>query len=161
YEGDLRYNTLFGFLLVVLVVSLGARTVDGAVNAALGFVLFPLLIADELGLPDNLAVIGFAFGAITYARHPEGIVEVQKLRSIRAQTTHRAVAARTRALEAAGAIRRRLDPTAIVAIAAAPAALLMAVFLVSGAEVGPGKVLVYGVVLIGVAGLVALRSQRE
>lgn len=159
-ESNERFNVFFGVVLVVVVVTLGSRTVDGAVNAGLAFVLFPLLL-EELALPVELSIIGFAFGAITYARHPEGIVEFQKLRSIRAQVHHRAVAARARALEAAGRARRRLEPPRIVALCAAPALLLMAGFLVAGVQVGPNEVLAYGVVLGVPVALLGVRAQRE
>jgi len=81
----LTYPALFGVAWVVLVVSLGSRTVDGALNAAIGFVVFQWLLADYFHLPASIALIGFGFGAITYARHPEGIVEFQTRRNILAQ----------------------------------------------------------------------------
>jgi branched-subunit amino acid ABC-type transport system permease component len=78
------YPALFGVVWVVLVVTLGARTVDGAVNAALGLIIVQWLL-ETLGFPTSIAIIGFGLGAITYARHPEGIVEFQTRKSILAQ----------------------------------------------------------------------------
>jgi len=80
-----EYQALFGAAWVVLVVSLGSRTVDGAVNAAISFVLFQWLLSDYFGMEASIALIGFGFGAITYARHPEGIVEFRTRLSILAQ----------------------------------------------------------------------------
>ena len=80
-----EYQALFGAAWVVLVVSLGSRTVDGAVNAAISFVLFQWLLSDYFGMEASIALIGFGFGAITYARHPEGIVEFRTRVSILAR----------------------------------------------------------------------------
>jgi hypothetical protein len=44
-------------------------------------VLFPELL-HAVHLPVEIALIGWGFGAITFARHPEGIVEAQKRASI-------------------------------------------------------------------------------
>jgi hypothetical protein len=63
------------------VITTGSRTVEGAVQAGMAFAVFQTLIA--LYLPQRLAgilPILFAFGATTYAAHPEGIVEYQKTR---------------------------------------------------------------------------------
>jgi branched-subunit amino acid ABC-type transport system permease component len=159
-ESNERFNVFFGVLLVVVVVTLGSRTVDGAVNAGLGFVLFPLLL-EELSFPVELSIVGFAFGAITYARHPEGIVEFQKLKSIRAQIHHRAVTARVRALERTGRARHRLAPPVLVALCAVPALLLLAALLVAGVQLGPTEILVYGLVLGIPVGALALAVQHE
>ena len=78
----LTYPALFGVAWVVLVVSLGSRTVDGALNAAIGFVVFQWLLSDYFHMSASIALIGFGFGAITYAWHPEGIVEYQTRRSV-------------------------------------------------------------------------------
>lgn len=91
------YPALFGVVWVVLVVTLGSRTVDGAVNAAIGFVVFQWLF-EALGLPPAIAIIGFGFGAITYARHPEGIVEFQTRKSILATARQRALKKRAEEL---------------------------------------------------------------
>lgn len=77
-----EYQALFGVAWVVLVVSLGARTVDGAANAALSFVIIQWLLSDYFSMEASIALIGFGFGAITYARHPEGIVEFRTRESI-------------------------------------------------------------------------------
>jgi ABC-type branched-subunit amino acid transport system permease subunit len=81
---------------VVIVVTLGSRTVRGAINAAGAFALFDAvvlkgaLIGWILRSPDRIpgvfpisgkwVFILFGLGAIQYARHPEGIVEYQNAR---------------------------------------------------------------------------------
>jgi hypothetical protein len=89
-----------------LVLSLGVRTVDGAVNAGMAFVLFQYLIDDLLHLPGSLFFIFFGLGAITYARHPEGVVEFQTRRSIEAQVKGRIANQRAARLKREG----RLPP---------------------------------------------------
>ena len=85
-----------GLAWIVLVVTLGARTVEGAINAAVGFVFFQAVVlptwipwlVDHVqpwyhltSLPAGLQPILFGLGALTYAKHPEGILEFQKRRS--------------------------------------------------------------------------------
>ncbi len=75
------FSPFFGLIYVVLVVTLGVRTIEGAINAGMSFVLFPELL-HAVHIPIEFALIGWGFGAITYARHPEGIIEAQKRASI-------------------------------------------------------------------------------
>ena len=79
---------------MVLVVSLGARTVEGAVNAGGAFALFDTLILKGTVLgwilrsPERIPgffpvspkwrFILFGLGTIQFARHPEGLVEANK-----------------------------------------------------------------------------------
>ena len=84
-----------GLVFVVLVVTLGSRTVEGAIQAAAGFVFFEAVVLPtwipwivnlqpwyHMGsLPVGLQPILFGLGALTYAKHPEGILEFQKRRS--------------------------------------------------------------------------------
>lgn len=90
------YAYFMGLFWVVIVVSLGSRTVEGAINAGLGFMLFPIFLQQwlpgllnliqpwhEFGpLPVGLQFVAFGLGAITYAKHPEGVLEHQKRRSL-------------------------------------------------------------------------------
>jgi ABC-type branched-subunit amino acid transport system permease subunit len=80
------FNAIQGLFWVLLVVTLGPRTVDGALNAGMAFVLLPPLLADIFHVPSDLVTpIQFAlfgFGAVTFAHHQEGIVEFQKRTSI-------------------------------------------------------------------------------
>jgi ABC-type branched-subunit amino acid transport system permease subunit len=78
------FSYFYGLFLVVLVVTLSTRTVEGAVNAAFGFALIPPLILEPLGLNSAWQFVLFGLGAITYARHPEGVLEFQKRRSMAA-----------------------------------------------------------------------------
>ena len=142
-EQAASYNTFFvaqlGLVWVVLVVSLGSRTVEGAIQAAVGFIFFqrvvleagsrgssttrsarpcssspPIIvlalvrghfgvfagIAAIVGVsffvyylvgapgwtidsvPAGLATVFFGLGAITYAKHPEGVLEFNKRKSL-------------------------------------------------------------------------------
>ena len=67
---------------VVIVVTTGVSTVEGAIQAGMGFVVIQQLLTY---LParfggNSLVIVLFAFGALTYAAHPEGILEFQKRR---------------------------------------------------------------------------------
>ena len=87
-------NALFW---LVIVVALGARTVEGAIQAGAAFALFePLILQGELlawilrgedHLPGLFPMSGswrlvlFGLMAIQFARHPEGLVEHGKRRA--------------------------------------------------------------------------------
>jgi branched-subunit amino acid ABC-type transport system permease component len=94
-----NFSPLVGLFIIVIVVTLGSRTVEGAIQAAFGFVLFqPLILERALPwlvnhvqpflhvevLPPILRDILFGLGALTFARHPEGILEFQKRKSLNA-----------------------------------------------------------------------------
>jgi branched-chain amino acid transport system permease protein len=67
----------YSLVFIVLVLTTGSRTVEGAINAAVGFVAIPEILSHF----GSLAVLEFAlfgFATLSYARHPEGIVEFQK-----------------------------------------------------------------------------------
>lgn len=76
-----NYTPFFGLVWIVLVVTISARTVEGAVVAGFALVLFPELLKD-LGIPLGVQFILFGLGALTYAKHPEGILEAQKRSAI-------------------------------------------------------------------------------
>jgi branched-subunit amino acid ABC-type transport system permease component len=90
------YAYFFGLFWVALVVSLGSRTVEGAVNAGLGFILFPIALESWIPslvnwiqpwyhldpLPKALYYVAFGLSAITYAKHPEGVLENSKRKSL-------------------------------------------------------------------------------
>jgi ABC-type branched-subunit amino acid transport system permease subunit len=75
------FSPFIGLFWVVLVVTLGARSVNGAVNAGISLMVFPQLLK-WLGLGAGYQFIFFGLGAITYARHPEGIIEFQTRKSV-------------------------------------------------------------------------------
>ncbi len=81
--GSAAYNSnfafLFGLVWVVLVVTMGARSVQAAIIAGIAFVVFPELF-DSLGISPQWAIVLFGVGALTYARHPEGILEANTRR---------------------------------------------------------------------------------
>jgi ABC-type branched-subunit amino acid transport system permease subunit len=87
----------FGALFwVVLVVSLGARRVDGAVHGGAAFALFDSVVLKGavfgwiLRSPERIPGIFpvspkwrfvlFGLGAIQFARHPEGLLEARRRR---------------------------------------------------------------------------------
>jgi branched-chain amino acid transport system permease protein len=80
-SGD-SFNYFFSLFWLVLVVTTGVRTVEGAVNAGMALVFFPELLHHLPGRLADLEYVAFGFGAITFAKHPEGIVEYQKRRSM-------------------------------------------------------------------------------
>jgi hypothetical protein len=79
-SGD--YNSFFSILWVVLVLTTGVRTVEGAVNAGIALVVIPQLLGYFGGQSQALSFFLFGIGALTYARHPEGAVEFNKRRSL-------------------------------------------------------------------------------
>ena len=77
-----EFNYQISLAFVVIVVTTGVSTVEGAVQAGFGFVVIQQLLTY---LParfggNSLVFVLFAFGALTYAAHPEGILEYQKRR---------------------------------------------------------------------------------
>jgi branched-subunit amino acid ABC-type transport system permease component len=103
-QKDVNYGQNFtpfaAMFWLVLVVSLSARTVEGAAQAGAAFVLFAPVILDgtfltwlpfitEDSLPGIFPIPGkwrfvlFGLTAIQFARHPEGMVEFGKRRATR------------------------------------------------------------------------------
>jgi branched-chain amino acid transport system permease protein len=94
-QGNVNYTNNFApfaaLFWLVLVVTLGSRTVEGAANAGVAFALFDVVIlrGEFLGWilrsPDRIPSIFpispkwrfvlFGLGTIQYARHPEGLIE--------------------------------------------------------------------------------------
>ena len=77
-----EFNYQISLAFVVIVVTTGVSTVEGAIQAGFGFVVIQQLLTY---LParfggNSLVFVLFAFGALTYAAHPEGILEFQKRR---------------------------------------------------------------------------------
>ena len=70
-----------GLFWVVIVVTLGARTVEGAVQAGAALKLFPELLK-AIGVSLTWHPVLFGLGALTFARHPEGIAEHGKRTSL-------------------------------------------------------------------------------
>ena len=77
-----EFNYQLSLAFVVIVVTTGVSTVEGAINAGFGFVVIQQLLTylpQRFG-GNSLVFVLFAFGAFTYASHPEGILEFQKRR---------------------------------------------------------------------------------
>ncbi len=75
------YNSFLGLFWVVLVVTLGSRTVEGAVQAGVAFYVVDEILK-RIGINQSWQPILFGLGAMTYAKHPEGILEFQKRQSL-------------------------------------------------------------------------------
>ena len=89
------YVFFLGLFWVVMVVTLGDRSVQAAITAGVSFMLVPEILSrlDLTFLPsilnpaENPAAISsilFGLGALTYAKHPEGILEHQTRASLEA-----------------------------------------------------------------------------
>ncbi len=72
-----NFSPFYGLVWLVVVVTVSARSVEGAVVAGLAIALVPELLK-ELGISIEWQYILFGLGALTYARHPEGILEAQQ-----------------------------------------------------------------------------------
>ncbi|MFO7592244.1 MAG: ABC transporter permease [Acidimicrobiia bacterium] len=87
YEEQANYGKNFSPFLslfwIVLVVTLGSRTVEGAIQAGIAFALFPELL-ELLGISSGFQFVFFGIAALTYAKHPEGLVEYGKRRQLEA-----------------------------------------------------------------------------
>jgi branched-subunit amino acid ABC-type transport system permease component len=101
HQENVNYGSNFApfvaLFWMVIVVSLGSRTVEGAAQAAIAFALFDAvvlkgalfewLLRDPDRVPSFLPLspawrfILFGLGAIQFARHPEGMVEFGKRRA--------------------------------------------------------------------------------
>ncbi|MFN8034795.1 MAG: ABC transporter permease [Acidimicrobiia bacterium] len=81
-----NFTVEFALFWLVLVVTLGPRTVEGAIVAAIALKFFPELI-DQFNNWQSLVHVSpswqfilFGLGAVAYARHPEGMFEYVKRR---------------------------------------------------------------------------------
>ena len=72
------FNYQFSLVFVVIVITTGVTTVEGAIEGGIGFVVIEQLLSYVPIRYQGLTVVLFAAGALTYARHPEGIVEFVK-----------------------------------------------------------------------------------
>jgi ABC-type branched-subunit amino acid transport system permease subunit len=67
----------YSLVFVVLVLTTGARTVEGAINAAVAYVAVPEILS-HLGKLSALEFALFGFGTLQYIKHPYGVLEYQK-----------------------------------------------------------------------------------
>jgi branched-chain amino acid transport system permease protein len=75
-----QFNYQISLAFVVIVITTGVSTVEGAINAGFALVVIEQLLTylpSRLG-GEQLVFVLFAAGALQYANHPEGILEFQK-----------------------------------------------------------------------------------
>jgi ABC-type branched-subunit amino acid transport system permease subunit len=75
-----QFNYEYSLVFVVIVVTTGVTTVEGAIQGGIGFVVIEQLLTYAPQRFQGLTVVFFALGALTYAAHPEGVLEFQKRR---------------------------------------------------------------------------------
>ena len=71
------FNYQYSLLFVVVVVTVGVRTVAGAVEAGVAYAILTQLTTylPNRAAPTSVVALLFALGAFAYAAHPEGVVE--------------------------------------------------------------------------------------
>jgi branched-chain amino acid transport system permease protein len=72
------FSYLYSLAFVVVVVTTGARRIEGALQAGMAYAIITLLLTYAPQRFGGITPILFAVGAMTYAAHQEGIVEYQK-----------------------------------------------------------------------------------
>jgi branched-chain amino acid transport system permease protein len=72
------FNYQLSLVFVVVVLTTGVTTVEGAITGGIAYVVVQQLLTYVPLRFQGLTVVIFALGALTYARHPEGIVEFLK-----------------------------------------------------------------------------------
>lgn len=72
------FNYQLSLVFVVVVLTTGVTTVEGAITGGMAYVVVQQLLTYVPLRFQGLTVVLFAIGALSYARHPEGIVEFLK-----------------------------------------------------------------------------------
>ncbi|HUC38383.1 MAG TPA: ABC transporter permease [Acidimicrobiales bacterium] len=72
------FNYGLSLVWVVVVITTGSRSVEGAVQSGMAFTIIAQILTYLPQRIQGIEFVLFAFGALTYAAHPEGIVEYQK-----------------------------------------------------------------------------------
>ncbi|MGH8979690.1 MAG: ABC transporter permease subunit, partial [Acidimicrobiales bacterium] len=67
-----QFDYQLSLAFVVIVVTTGVGTVEGAIQAGMGLVVIEQLLQYAPGRLQGLTFVLFALGALTYAAHPEG-----------------------------------------------------------------------------------------
>lgn len=75
-----QFDYQLSLAFVVIVVTTGVGTVEGAIQAGIGLVIIQELLQYAPERFQGLTFVLFAIGALTYAAHPEGMVELEKRR---------------------------------------------------------------------------------
>jgi branched-chain amino acid transport system permease protein len=76
------FNSFLSLVFMVVVVTTGVYTVQGAIQAGMAYVILYQVLDYLPSEWRNLFPILFGLGAVTYALHPEGVVEWQKRRVV-------------------------------------------------------------------------------
>ncbi len=79
-ESASDFNYVLSLAYVVAVITTGATTVEGAVQAGVGLAVIEQLLNYLPSRLNGIQFVLFAFGTLTYAAHPEGVLEYQKTR---------------------------------------------------------------------------------
>jgi branched-chain amino acid transport system permease protein len=90
------FNYQFSLLFVVVVAVVGVHTVAGAIEAGIAYTVLQQLINSLPSRYSSLLAAVFGLAALTYVRHPEGVVAYGKRWLV--DRIEQAVAARRRAL---------------------------------------------------------------
>jgi branched-chain amino acid transport system permease protein len=77
-----QFNYQLSLAFVVIVVTVGVSSVEAAIQAGMGFVVVQQLLTYAPARFQGLSFILFALGALTYAAHPEGVLEFLKRRAV-------------------------------------------------------------------------------
>jgi branched-chain amino acid transport system permease protein len=77
-----QFNYQLSLAFVVIVVTVGVTTIEGAIQGAIAFVVIEQLLTYAPPRLQSLSFVLFAAGALTYASHPEGVMEYLKRQSI-------------------------------------------------------------------------------
>ncbi|HUA96415.1 MAG TPA: hypothetical protein VMB82_12935, partial [Acidimicrobiales bacterium] len=73
------FNYEYSLVFVVVVITTGVSTIEGAIQAGIAFTVIQYLLQNYAPAQlSGLTIVIFAFGALTYSAHPQGVLEFQK-----------------------------------------------------------------------------------
>ena len=73
------FNYEYSLVFVVVVITTGVSTIEGAIQAGIAFTVIQYLLQNYAPAQlSGLTIVIFAFGALTYTSHPQGVLEYQK-----------------------------------------------------------------------------------
>lgn len=73
------FNYEYSLIFVVIVITTGVTTIEGAIEAGMGFVLIQYVLTTYAPTRlSGLTVVLFAFGALSYTAHPQGVGDFQR-----------------------------------------------------------------------------------
>jgi branched-subunit amino acid ABC-type transport system permease component len=83
-----QFNYQLSMVFVVIVVTTGLGSVEGAIQGGIAFVVIQQLLTYAPARFQGLGFLLFAAGALTYASHPEGVLEfIKRRQTLALQTT--------------------------------------------------------------------------